>query len=705
MTSNTLVEDGNVREPSPQQLAFLLELSNSQQFERASAELGQLLPQFPDSLVLLSLGVSIFGQMGRHADAETLARRAVALAPQLAPGHLNLGLVLRSMGKLDEALQCFDRAAELDPKMVMAHHHRGLIHYRAGNIQIAGAAFDRVVELQPDFASAHYYRGNLLATVGNLGEAVSAYSNAIRCNPGFAQAHNDLGTIFLRLSAIDAALTCFRSAIEHMPGLAIAHENLGIVLAAKQELPEAIAAFEQAYSLDQNASSALAQKLYAKAKICDFPEADPSIVERVGTRTSPFAMFALEDNPKRHLDRAKFHWNRRAGAIRPVPLPAAPKDRPERIRIGYFSADFHEHATLRLMSGLIREHDRSRFELFIYSYGLGKTGPLREAVVKGDLHFHDVQSAPDAAIAQLARSHQLDIAIDLKGFTSETRCELFGFRLAPIQMSFLGYPGTLGTDAMDYIIADNTVIPDEVRDCYSESVIYLPNSYQPNDSQRKAATTSTKRASVGLPNKGFVFCCFNSSYKIGLEEFEIWMRVLNKVEGSVLWLIDSNQWAKDNLRKAAEQRGVSADRLIFAPKVDYAEHLERHKHADLFLDTFNYNAHTTGSDALWMGLPLVTRPGRQFSARVGASLLNAAGLPELVANSAQEYENLILELASDPGKLSQISKKLAQARRKAPLFDTRRYTSNFEAGLQLAYNRYIAGEQPGDIIVPDKQQN
>lgn len=292
-----------------------------------------------------------------------------------------------------------------------------------------------------------------------------------------------------------------------------------------------------------------------------------------------------------------------------------------------------------------------------------------------------------------------EIAVDLKGFTLDERLAPFAYGLAPVQISYLGYPGSLGADFIDYIIADPIVIPEDQRPYYSEKVIYLPHSYQPNDDKRKIAETGTSRADFGLPKNAFVLCCFNNNYKISPREFDIWMRILSRVEGSVLWLLKTNQWVEQNLSKEAEQRGINASRLVFADKLPHSEHLARHKHADLFIDTFNYNAHTTASDALWAGLPVVTKQGSQFAARVSASLLWAVGLPELIVNTEAEYEALILELARDGSKLNAIKVKLAKNRLREPLFDTKQYTRHFESGLRQAYNRYFDGEEPEDIWI------
>ena len=354
-----------------------------------------------------------------------------------------------------------------------------------------------------------------------------------------------------------------------------------------------------------------------------------------------------------------------------------------KLRLGYFSSDFRDHPVLHLLMGMLREHDRSSFELYGYSSGrVGECAMHEQAKGYFDV-FTDINEMSDADVVKLARGHELDVVVNVDGYTGRPRNEIFAHRVAPVQINYLGYPSTMGADFMDYIVADKVIIPEEYQQYYSEKVLYLPDVYLPNDDKREVANTNTSRSDFGLPEDGFVFCCFNSSYKISPAEFDVWMRILGQVEGSVLWLSNSNKWAVENLKKEAEKRGVSADRIIFASRLEKnSEHLARHKHADLFIDTFNYNAHTTAGDALMTGLPLVTKQGEQFAARVASSLLHALDLDELVTRSVEEYEALILELATKPEKLKAIKAKLAKSLASTPAFDTKTYTQNFEQIIQ-----------------------
>jgi predicted O-linked N-acetylglucosamine transferase (SPINDLY family) len=369
------------------------------------------------------------------------------------------------------------------------------------------------------------------------------------------------------------------------------------------------------------------------------------------------------------------------------------------LRIGYFSGDFFDHATMYLMAKLFESHDRARFSLHAFSYGPRKQDAMRARAEAAFDAFHDVRGESDEAIAQLVRSEGIDIAVDLKGHTTDGRLGVLAYRPAPLQMTYIGYPGTIGAQFIDYIVADQLVIPESQRAHYSENIIYLPHSYQVNDNTRAIAERAPTRAEASLPDGVFVFCCFNNTFKISPAEFDIWMRLLARVDGSVLWLLEANRWAAENLRKQAQRRGIDPARLVFAPRASVAEHLARHRLADLFLDTFSYNAHTTAADALWAGLPLITKAGEGFAARVGASLLSAVGLPELIATHAATYEQLALDLATNPDKLAAIKAKLAANRLTTPLFNTERFARHLESAFDKAYARYLRGEAPSDLVI------
>jgi predicted O-linked N-acetylglucosamine transferase (SPINDLY family) len=440
-------------------------------------------------------------------------------------------------------------------------------------------------------------------------------------------------------------------------------------------------------------------------KLCDWNDIAPHFVrmnekiERRERATPPFPLLAMPTSPAAERTAAEV-WVEHKHRVHAF-LPAISRHpRRDRIRIGYFSANLHEHAVARLLAGVFERHDRSRFEVTAFSFGPDTGDPMRRRLSAAFDEFVDVRAQSDGDVAALARRHGIDIAVDLMGFTQDARTNIFAHGAAPIQVNFLGYPGTMGAGFMDYLIADATLVPETSRQHYAEAIAYLPHSFQPNDTKRAIADRAFRREELGLPHSGFVFCCFNNSYKITPRTFDRWMRIVDRVSGSVLWLSEDNALATDNLRKEAERRGVRADRLVFAPFMPVTtEHMARYRMADLFLDTLPYNAHTTASDALWAGLPVLTCAGDTFAGRVAASLLNAVGLPELVTRTPDEYERLAIDLATHRDKLGRIRQALAANRQTAPLFDTGLFARHLEAAYTAMHERYQAGLAPGHIHV------
>lgn len=458
----------------------------------------------------------------------------------------------------------------------------------------------------------------------------------------------------------------------------------------------AVSDFDAAIRLKSEVKSLSALRLFAKMHICDWSgrEADIALltegIDRNEPVVNPFILLALSDSAALQ-QRAAELWARllyREDHGLPAILA---RGRREKIRIGYFSADFHNHATMHLMAGVFEAHDRSKFEILALSFGPDSQDEVRERLVASCDQFIDVRGKSDRDVALLARGLGVDIAVDLKGYTKDGRPGIFAFRAAPLQVSYLGYPGTLGAPYMDYLIADRTLIPESSRRFYSEKIIELPDSYQVNDSKRAIAERVFTREEFGLPQSGFVFCCLNNTYKITPTVFDCWMRILKRVEGSVLWLFEDNPSTASYLRQEALRRDVQPERLIFAKRMPKAEHVARHRAAGLFIDTWPCNAHTTASDSLWAGLPVLTCTGEAFASRVAASLLAAVGLPELIAATPADYEEMAVALAADAERLADIKQRLIAAHDRAPLFDTQLTTRHLEA----AYAQIFARQQHG----------
>ena len=679
--------------------------AQSRQPLEAADLLGRAAVARPDSATVHNNHGNVLRDLARHAEAVGSFNRALQIQPNYPEALCNRGAALHSMGRIDEALRNYDEALRYRPGYVDAHYNRGVALQDLGRLEEAAQSYGRALQLKPAFAEAHYNMGNVLHELKRCEAALQSYDNALRIRESFAEAHNNRGNALLELGRKEEALRSYERAIQLLPKLANAHNNRGNALSLLERPQEALASYERALSLDADFPWARGARLHAKLLLCNWDGIDAAIEDLIARvalakrTTRPFTVLALSDDPSLQRRVAEISAGVAELAPRPLPVPAQ-RPRGSRIIIGYYSADYQNHATANLTAELFELHDRRRFEIIGFSYGLPTHDPMRQRLLGAFDRFVDVRSSSDREIAQLSRELKVDIAVDLKGFTQDSRPGIFAHRAAQIQVNYLGYPGTVGGEYMDYIVADRTLIPPQHRQHYSERIIYLPNSYQANDRKRPRPTEQLAREELGLPQSGFIFCSFNSCYKITPSLFDSWMRILRQVERSTLWLLSDSGAVAGALRAQAARRGVSADRLVFAPQLPLARHLARYRSADLFLDTFPCGGHTTVSDALWAGLPVVTRLGESFAARVAASLLTAIGLPELITESAAQYEALAVELATDPPRLAAVRRDLDLNRATAPLFDTPRFTRDLEQGYVMVYERHLAGLAPQDSMVP-----
>lgn len=641
--------------------------------------------------------------LGKTNEAIELFSHALRNNSKYQAAHNNLGNAYKILERFNDAAFAYQRAIEIDPTCASTHNNLGAVLYAQGLFDAAIPAYQFAIDQDPSLALAQFGMANTLFAQGKHDDAKPFYLKSIEITPDFGEAHNNLGNVLQSQGLLDDALASYQQAVAILPEYSDAHYNLGNAFQLLGRLNLAIASYKKAWELRPTFAAAQAQMMHLLQHTCDFRALEDfkDALCSLGTGPEvipPFAGLSWVDDGTLNLLRSRA-WAFRNFKLSAAPTSHRPKVHTGRLRVGYFGADFHNHATLILMAGLLRNHKKEDFEIFCYSYGNSLRDHWTQQTEKDVEHFFDVKEMTDLSIAKLAKSHDLNVGIDLKGYTIHGRTGLFQYRTAPVQMSFLGYPGSLGVDFMDYIIADPVVIPVDHRKFYAEKILYMPHSYQPNDCDRPISEITSERADFDLPEDSFVFCCFNNNYKISQHQWKIWMKLLTAVEGSVLWLLKANKWADDNLRLEMRRFGIDPRRLIFANKLPLDEHLARHRHADLFLDTFVYNAHTTASDALWAGLPIVTKSGGQFSARVAASLLIAIGLPELAVETDEHYVDLALNLASNPGKLVEIRQKLYKNRFTSPLFDSKRYTRNFESGLQMAYDHYLSGKEPTNIFV------
>ena len=630
-------------------------------------------PGTPEEAVARSAFGEALRRQGRAAEAEAHHRAALSWLPDFGGNHFNLGLTLQALGRAAEAAEAYGEAARLMPCFAPAPCNQGVLLRALGQREAAEAALRRAVALDPTLVPGWL----------NLGAVVQGHGRA------------------------EAVAGCYRNALTLRPDLAEAHANLGLLLKEAGWLAESLPSFERALTLGlPDAGGALAQLVQQMRHLGRWDglaerSAQLGALVRGGAtrQVHPWIFLGEGAGPAAELDCARRYadWRTRGIAAMPARRDTGPRGR---LRIGYLSADYHEHATAALIAELIERHDRNRVEVVGYSYGSDDGGPMRRRLAAAFDLFVDLAACSHADAAARIRSDGVDILVDLKGYTQHARPEIAAHRPAPLQAQWLGYPGTMGAGFIDYVIGDPQVTPFDHQPFYTERIVQLPVCYQPNDRIRPIGPAPS-RAACGLPDRGMVFCCFNAAYKITPDLFDRWCRLLRAVPDSVLWLLDSHPEASANLRREASCRGVAEDRLIFAPRRPPAEHLARHRLADLFLDTTPVGAHTTASDALWAGLPFLTVPGKGFASRVGASLLRAAGLPDLAVRSLDEYEATALRLAGDPDGLARLKARLAAERGSAPLFDTDRFARALERAYATMWDIHAAGGPPRPFSVSD----
>jgi protein O-GlcNAc transferase len=640
----------------------------------------------------------------RLSEALASFDKVLSLKSDLPEAWLGRGNALKELNRLEEALANYDKAIALRPDYAEVYNNRGIALNNLKLHDESLANFDKALELESDHAETYNDRGIALKNLRRLDEAIASYDRAIALKPDYAEAYYNRGNALNDLKRPNEVLASFDKAISLKPDLPEAWLGRGNALKDLKRLDEALVSYDKALSLQPDLIGTEGARLHAKMQLCDWTDFESecahltSSIKAKKANTAPFYFLGISSSPHDQIRCAKL-WTKEKCSLQQA-MWQGERCRHERIRLAYVSADFRQHAASFLTAGMFECHDKSRFEVTAISYGADDKSEMRQRIKSSFERFVDVRTYSDERIGNLVRAFEIDIAVDLMGFTTESRTGIFARRPAPIQVNYLGFAGTMGAPFIDYIIADRYVIPREKQECYCEKIVHLPDSFMATDSKRKMSDRIPLRSECNLPEAGFVFCSFNNSYKIVPQIFDIWMSLLRQFDGSVLWLSNTNETAIRNLRCEAQNRGVDASRLVFARREPLNEdHLARHQLADLFLDTLPYNAHTTASDALWAGLPVVTCLGDTFAGRVAASLLNAIELPELIAPTLERYEEIAIDLATHPEKLAVIKRKLAKNRVTTPLFDTKGFTKNIEAAYTAMYERDRAGLSPDHIIV------
>jgi len=724
--------------PDPWQVEFERGLTLHRQGKLAEAEsvfedVRQRQPNHFDALHLLAIIAMQTGQLERGIE---LIQSAIGINANVASAHNNLGYALINLQRYDEAIVSLNRAIALDRSQVGAYHNLGNSLQALGRFDEAVASYDTAIGLKPDQAKVYNSRGNALQMLKRFDDALASYDRALAMRPNYAEALNNRGYTLQELKRYDEALASYDRALALHPDFAEALYNRGITLRSLQRFDEALTSYDRAIaarpdyvealsnrgnisaSLGRNADAFAAydrafrlkpdhnrlagRRLHAKLQLCDWTNFDAEVshllsaIREQKLASVPFEILSIPSSPSDQLQCA-----RRDASVQPRfrPIWNGELYSHDRIRVGYLSGDFREHPTGYLAAGLFEHHNKSRFEVTGICFGPDQNSTTRHRIKGAFEHFIEVHDKSDQAIADLVRQLEIEIAVDLMGYTQNSRPGIFARRCAPIQVSYLGYLGTMGTDFIDYVIADKIALPFDQQRFYVENIVHLPDCFLVNDNRLIIAPHTPSRRDVGLPAEGFVFCSFNNGYKLGPPIFELWMRLLQGVEGSVLWLFQSNAEMAVNLQREARRCGIDPSRIIFAPRVTLSEHLARQRLADLFLDTTPYNAGATGAGALWSGVPMLTMIGETFVGRMAASMLHAVGLPELVAKSLPDYEALALKIATEPAFCTALKDKLTRSRGTYPLFDTERFTRHIEAAYLGMWQRYTSGEKPHSFAV------
>jgi len=643
-------------------------------------------------------------QLGRHDEALASLDRAIAVRPDYAAAHYNRGNVLLDLKRFDEALGSFDRALATTPDDPDTLYNRAQALSELQRYEEALATYDQVLARVPDDADTLCDRANALSKLRRPQEALASYDRALALRPDVARFHYNRGRAHLDLNDPAAALSSFDRALVLRPDDPAALYDRGQALFELKRYEEAAAAFDGVLALNPDHNYAKGEMLHAKLAHCDwrgYEQNAKAVIDAVtsGRRASvPFVFLSISASPRAQLSCAATY----SRAEHPPAVPAlwnGERYRHDKIRLAYLSADFHDHPVARQIARLFETHDKSRFQLTAISLGADRSDDIRARLFNAFDEVIDASQLDDKNVAAFIRDNEIDILIDLMGYTEGCRINILAARAAPIQVSYLGYLGTMGADYIDYIIADPVVAPENEQHFYTENVVHLPDTFLPTDPTRKIGSKAPTRAEAGLPEAGFIFCSFNNSYKLAPPIFDVWMRLLHQVEGSVLWLVDDDAASIRNRRYHAKKRGIDPDRLIFAARLPPQDHLARQRLVGLFLDTLPYNAGATACDALWAGLPVITCRGSSFVGRMAASQLYALGLPELVTESLTDYEALALRLAQNPVLLAGIKAKLAHNRATFPLFDADRYRRHLENAYEIMWERYQRGEPPASFAV------
>ena len=639
----------------------------------------QLIEEDNNNVKLNFLIGTSFLQLKNYHQAKIYLNNSIKIDSNIPHIYNSRGIVHSKTKEFQDAINDFNKAILLKENFLEAYLNKGIVLKNIKKFEDSLKCFEECLKIEPQNPKVYFNLGNLFIEFGKYKEAKNAYDNAIFFNDKFAEAYDCRSDVMWELSKINQNTEYFELSIKDL---------------------------EEAYKINKNLDYLFGKIIHAKMNLNDWNGFDEQLkIITNGLKNNkkiiiPFQLLSLIDDPEKHKENSKLF------AKNFVPVLSNNFKRKlinnNRIKIGYFSADLNSHAVSQLIYKMLRIHDKKKFQIYCYSFGLKQKDEIHMNIKNYVNVYRDIGNIADHEAALLARKDEIDIAIDLQGYTGKQRAGIFVNRAAPIQINYLGYPGTMGAKFIDYIIADENLIPEKNQKFFSEKIIYMPDSYQVQDDELKAAEITPSKTKLGLPEDCFIFCAINNNYKILPEVFNSWMKILEKVEKSVLWLLETNEIARDNLLKEAKLRKIGSERIVFTKRIAYDIYLSQLQHADLFLDTFVYNAGASASNALWVGVPVLTKEGLGYTARMASSLLRSIGLPELITNNAEAYEKLAVELATNPNKLRSTKLKLKENRLQKALFKTEIFTRNFEKGLEMVYQNYVKGNNPTNIYVGKK---
>jgi len=634
-------------------------------------------------------------------------KKCVNLIKKIKPNHeiFNIyAVILYELKKYNDSIKYWKKAIELNQNYYYAYNNIGNVFLKQKKLNEALENYDKALQLKPDYFEAHYNKGNVFVEMDEEINAMKCFDKALQIKNDYLPALKSRNKLFIKQKNLDRALSELDKIMYHESNNPNSYVQKGDIFYEKNNFPEAVESYKTAYNLKSDHPFLLGNIIHSKTKYCDWEnfimetkKLEEDILNNKKA-SSPYVATTLFDSPRILFESAKI-WEKNARIEKKIHFKFSKTDK-KKIKLGFFSADFRTHAMGHLMVQMLESHDKSLFELYGFYFGpnLNDKDLLQKRIIKCFDGFYNIKQQNDESVINLTKKIGIDLAIDLMGHTgSDNRFGIFLNKIAPIQINFLGYPGTSGSNLMDYIVADKILIPEKNQEYYSEKIIYLPDTYQANEDTKKISDKPCNKKLFGLPENKFIFCSFNANHKISPSIFELWMKILSKNTNSVLWILIDDNLSKVNLINYASKLGIENDQLIFANQLPHDEHLQRLKLADLVLDTFPYNAHTTCSDALRVNTPILTLKGESFASRVASSLLNSIGVTELIVETINDYENLALKISRDEEYLSNIRNKIEKNKLTSNLFKSKIYTKNLEKGYITAYKNYLKGESPKNI--------